>query len=98
MNPPARPHLLGFWMCVALVVGNSIGSGVFLLRLQWTGRLRSNDSGASRGGTVSLAVVGVAAASYSLWAIVGAGAEAVLWGGALLALGAPVYFVVRSKS
>src|SRR5271170_3843980 len=25
-----RP-LLGFWMCVALVVGNSIGSGVFLL-------------------------------------------------------------------
>src|ERR1700732_187431 len=27
---PARP-LLSFWMCVALVVGNSIGSGVFLL-------------------------------------------------------------------
>ena len=31
MSPPARPPLLGFWMCVALVVGNSIGSGVFLL-------------------------------------------------------------------
>src|SRR3984885_15084080 len=31
MTPPARPPLLGFWMCVALVVGNSIGSGVFLL-------------------------------------------------------------------
>lgn len=31
MNPPARPQLLGFWMCVALVVGNTIGSGVFLL-------------------------------------------------------------------
>ena len=31
MTSPARPHLLGFWMCVALVVGNSIGSGVFLL-------------------------------------------------------------------
>src|SRR5882724_3979154 len=30
MTPP-RPQLLGFWMCVALVVGNSIGSGVFLL-------------------------------------------------------------------
>ena len=31
MNPAPRPPLLGFWMCVALVVGNSIGSGVFLL-------------------------------------------------------------------
>jgi len=31
MTPPARAPLLGFWMCVALVVGNSIGSGVFLL-------------------------------------------------------------------
>src|SRR5882757_10144177 len=28
--PASRP-LLGFWMCVALVVGNTIGSGVFLL-------------------------------------------------------------------
>jgi amino acid transporter len=26
-----RPHLLGFWTCVALVMGNTIGSGVFLL-------------------------------------------------------------------
>ena len=31
MTAPLRPPLLGFWMCVALVVGNSIGSGVFLL-------------------------------------------------------------------
>src|SRR6202451_1697957 len=31
MNVAPRPQLLGFWMCVALVVGNSIGSGVFLL-------------------------------------------------------------------
>src|ERR1700678_3216876 len=31
MKESARPHLLGFWMCVALVVGNSIGSGVFLV-------------------------------------------------------------------
>src|ERR1700704_2503942 len=30
MSTP-RPQLLSFWMCVALVVGNSIGSGVFLL-------------------------------------------------------------------
>jgi APA family basic amino acid/polyamine antiporter len=27
----ARPQRLGFWMCVALVVGNTIGSGIFLL-------------------------------------------------------------------
>jgi len=31
MNVAPRSQLLGFWMCVALVVGNSIGSGVFLL-------------------------------------------------------------------
>lgn len=26
-----EPKALGFWMCVALVVGNMIGSGVFML-------------------------------------------------------------------
>ncbi len=31
LRMPAPRPLLGFWMCVALVVGNSIGSGVFLL-------------------------------------------------------------------
>ena len=35
MNTPAAgsapPRQLGFWMCLALVVGNMIGSGVFLL-------------------------------------------------------------------
>jgi len=31
MQNAKRPHLLGFWTCVALVVGNTIGSGVFLL-------------------------------------------------------------------
>jgi APA family basic amino acid/polyamine antiporter len=28
---PVAPRALGFWMCLALVVGNMIGSGVFLL-------------------------------------------------------------------
>jgi APA family basic amino acid/polyamine antiporter len=28
---PEAPRLLGFWMCLALVVGNMIGSGIFLL-------------------------------------------------------------------
>lgn len=31
MSDAARHHKLGFWMCLALVMGNMIGSGVFLL-------------------------------------------------------------------
>jgi basic amino acid/polyamine antiporter, APA family len=58
-----------------------------LLRLQWRGRL-----GGARAGTVPLAVVGVLATAYSLWAIVGAGTEAVVWGAGLLAMGLPLYF------
>lgn len=30
-DPAATPRLLGFWMCLALVMGNMIGSGIFLL-------------------------------------------------------------------
>jgi APA family basic amino acid/polyamine antiporter len=29
--PPRRRNVLGFWMCLALVMGNMIGAGVFLL-------------------------------------------------------------------
>ena len=61
-----------------------------LLRLQWTGQMST-----SRGRTVPLAVVGVLATLYSLWAIIGAGSDAVLWGSVLLALGAPLYLLVR---
>ena len=45
---------------------------------------------APRGTRVALAIAGIVARAYSLWAIVGAGREAVLWGGALLLLGAPM--------
>src|SRR3569833_2079954 len=31
VSPPATPRILGFWTCAALVVGNTIGIGVFLL-------------------------------------------------------------------
>jgi APA family basic amino acid/polyamine antiporter len=58
-----------------------------LLRLQWIGQLRD-----ARKGTIPLAIVGVLATAFSLWAIVGAGGEAVAWGAALLALGLPLYF------
>jgi APA family basic amino acid/polyamine antiporter len=66
-----------------------------LLRLQWTGLLGSAESGLPRNGTIPLAIVGVVATAYSLWAIVGAGAEAVIWGAVLLLLGVPLYFLVR---
>jgi APA family basic amino acid/polyamine antiporter len=61
-----------------------------LLRLQWLGRL-----GAARRGTLGLAIVGVLAALYALWAIVGAGREASLWGLAVLGIGVPVYWLMR---
>ena len=63
-----------------------------LLRLQWTGQL-----GSARRGSVPLAIVGIFATTYSLWAIVGAGADAVLWGAALLLAGVPLYYSFRSS-
>ena len=62
------------------------------VRLQWTGQLQT-----PRARTMPLAIVGVIATSYSLWALVGAGAEAVLWGAVLLALGAPLFYLVRAR-
>jgi len=63
-----------------------------LLRLQWLGRL-----GGARRGTAGVAVVGLFAGLYSLWAIVGAGREASLWGLVLFALGGPVYWLMRRR-
>jgi APA family basic amino acid/polyamine antiporter len=44
-----------------------------------------------------LAAAGVLGSAYSLWAIAGAGREAMAWGLILLAAGLPVYFSVRSR-
>jgi APA family basic amino acid/polyamine antiporter len=63
-----------------------------LLRLQW-----SKELGAARRGDLPLAIVGILATAYSLWAIVGAGVEAVLWGAALLLLGVPLFYWFRSS-
>jgi APA family basic amino acid/polyamine antiporter len=64
-----------------------------LLRLWWLEQL-----GGARPGTSLLAVVGALAGLYSLWAIVGAGREAALWGGVLFGLGVPVYWLMRRKA
>jgi APA family basic amino acid/polyamine antiporter len=86
--------LLSTTACLVLYALSSLA----LLRLQWTGRLQDGQLGRARRGTIPLAIVGVIATAYSLWAIVGAGAEAVLWGAVLLALGVPLYFLVRKKA
>ena len=80
--------LLSTTACLVLYLLCSLA----LLRLQWTGELRT-----PRARTMPLAIVGVIATSYSLWALVGAGAEAVRWGAVLLALGAPLFFLVRER-
>ena len=54
-------------------------------------RAAMNRSGAK------LLVLGVLAVIFSVWAIYGAGTEAVLWGAALLAAGIPVYWLVRLR-
>jgi APA family basic amino acid/polyamine antiporter len=43
----------------------------------------------------ALAAAAGAGSLYAAWAIYGAGAEPALWGGALLASGLPVYFIMR---
>jgi APA family basic amino acid/polyamine antiporter len=75
--------LLSTTACLVLYAVCSLA----LLRLQWKGQLRG-----ARPGTLPLAIVGILATAYSLWAIVGAGAQAVLWGAGLLVLGLPLYF------
>jgi basic amino acid/polyamine antiporter, APA family len=81
--------LLSTTACLVLYAVCSLA----LLRLQWKGQL-----GAARRGTLPLAVVGILATAYSLWAIVGAGTEAVLWGAGLLILGLPLYFWFKRSS
>ncbi|SPE35360.1 Amino acid transporter [Burkholderiales bacterium] len=81
--------LLSTTACLVLYLLCSLS----LLRLQWSGQMPRQ-----RGRIVPLAIVGVITTTFSLWAIVGAGREAVLWGGVLLLLGAPLYFLVRNDA
>jgi APA family basic amino acid/polyamine antiporter len=59
-----------------------------LLKLHWRagGAMRRHK-------TLAIAVVAALATVYSVWAIAGAGLETMAWGAALLAAGAPVYWL-----
>ena len=48
--------------------------------------------------TVAIAIVAVLATIYSVWAIVGAGLTTMLWGAALLLIGAPVYWLSHKRA
>jgi len=56
------------------------------LRLQQTGRMA---------GSTGLSVIAALAALYAVWTLYGAGYEATGWGAALLAIGIPVYFLMK---
>jgi APA family basic amino acid/polyamine antiporter len=57
--------------------------------------LRRGQLAGARRGTPGLAVVGVLGSAYSLWAILGAGRSAILWGLVLLLAALPVYAVMK---
>ncbi len=64
-----------------------------MLRLNSSGQLTGHEP--KRG---KLLVLGAFAVIFSVWAIYGAGTEAVLWGAALLAAGVPVYLLVKYRT
>ena len=78
--------LLSTQACLVLYLLSSLA----LVRLKWTGKMQP-----VREKTWPLATLGAAAAIFSVWAIVGAGEEINFWGAGLLAMGAPVYFLIR---
>jgi APA family basic amino acid/polyamine antiporter len=57
--------------------------------------LRKGQVGAHGGYAAWLAAAAVVGTLYALWALVGAGAKAVLWGLVLLALGIPVFYLMK---
>jgi basic amino acid/polyamine antiporter, APA family len=81
--------LLSTTSCLVLYLLCSLA----LLWLQRTAQMKRQ-----RTRTMPLAIVGATATLYSLWAIFGAGREAVIWGGVLLLLGAPLYVLMRDRS
>ena len=58
-------------------------------------RSRSRIGGRAAARSLARAVVSVLAFGFSLWAVVGAGAETVFWGFLLLLAGVPVFVAMR---
>jgi APA family basic amino acid/polyamine antiporter len=58
-------------------------------------RLALRDRGTGRARAARRLVVAVVAFLYSMWAIAGAGREAIYWGFLLMLVGLPVYIVMR---
>ncbi len=75
-----RGKALGLWTALALVVGNMVGAGAYLVP-------------SSLGAYGSVGLVGWLVTSYSAFAVVGAGWDAVVWGVVLMVMGLPVYRV-----
>lgn len=80
--------ILSTTACLVLYLACSLA----LLRLLWSGYLRTRP-----GHAVALALIGILATGFSVWALVGAGREPFWWGMLLLALGVPVYGWMRAR-
>ena len=59
--------------------------------------LREGKLPTERGRAAGLAVVGVLGTVYALWALTGAGREAVMWGFVLLGMAVPVFFLMKAR-
>lgn len=84
------PYL--FCSLAALKAAAASGPAEALVAGGGVGKPRSNGAPARSPG---FAIVAVLAFVYSAWAIVGCGAEAILWGLVLLAAGVPIYVGLR---
>lgn len=78
--------LLSTTACLVLYLVCSLA----LLKLKWRGEMP--------GGALSLGLIGTLACLYSLWTIIGAGSEAVLWGLGLLIAGLPVFYFTGRRA
>jgi APA family basic amino acid/polyamine antiporter len=76
--------------CANLVAYLACGLAVLAL-------LRQGRMGPARRGAPWLALAGVLGSAYCLWAMAGAGREALQWGAVLLAAGLPVYLARQRK-